>query len=100
LAPRARAGFLVGILVDGCDHLGLDDDCYGVDGMTIAAVYDFESIRQYHDELVERKQAAVVATAKPAESTFGWPVVGQQVLPPPPQPKPIESVYGWKRGDW
>jgi hypothetical protein len=63
--------------------------------MSISAVYDFASIRQRHDELVERKQGAVVGTAEPVRSTFGdySPVGQQQVLPPPP--KPIDSVYGW-----
>lgn len=45
--------------------------------MTVPAVYDFASIRQYHDEIVERKQAALAeSAAEPVE-----------------EPIPVESRY-------
>ncbi len=43
--------------------------------MATPAVYDFESIRQYHDEIVEKKQAALAE------------------MPIEEEPKPVESVY-------
>ena len=61
----------------------------------IPAVYDFASIRQYHDEIVEKKQAALAETpiVTIMARTHDADILGAIL---DDGPKPVESVYsGW-----